>query len=101
MPRAAVLGHIVRGGSPSSTDRNLGMALGAAAVRALLAGESGVMMAINPPDLVSVPLSAAVSRMKTVPLNGWAITTARSLDICFGDSEGLVTIAPPPHGSAG
>ncbi|MFM2419978.1 MAG: hypothetical protein RL385_4701, partial [Pseudomonadota bacterium] len=39
--RAAVLGHIVRGGSPSSTDRNLGLALGAAAVRALIAGESG------------------------------------------------------------
>ena len=93
--RAAVLGHIVRGGSPSSTDRNLGMALGAAAVRALLAGESGVMVAINPPDLVSVPLAAAVSRMKSVPLNGWAITTARALDICFGDREGLVTMAPP------
>jgi 6-phosphofructokinase 1 len=92
--RAAVLGHIVRGGSPSSTDRNLGLALGAAAVRALLAGESGVMMAIDPPDIVSVPLEKAVSRMKTVPLDGWAVTTARALDITFGDGRALHTIAP-------
>jgi 6-phosphofructokinase 1 len=92
--RAAVLGHIVRGGSPSSTDRNLGLALGAAAVRALLAGESGVMMAIDPPDIVSVPLEKAVSRMKTVPLDGWAVTTARALDITFGDARAIPTIAP-------
>jgi len=94
--RAAVLGHIVRGGSPSSTDRNLGLALGTAAVRALLAGESGVMMAIHPPNIVSVPLEQAVSRMKTVPLDGWAITTARALDISFGDALGIPTIPPRP-----
>ncbi len=92
--RVAVLGHIVRGGSPSSTDRNLGLALGAAAVRALIAGESGVMMAIHPPNIVSVPLEQAVSRMKTVPLDGWAITTARELDISFGDALGIPTIPP-------
>lgn len=92
--RAAVLGHIVRGGSPSSTDRNLGLALGAAAVRALVAGESGVMMAINPPNLVSVPLEQAVSRMKTVPLDGWAITTARALDISLGDGLTIPTLPP-------
>ena len=90
----AVLGHIVRGGSPSSTDRNLGLALGAAAVRALLQGEQGVMMAINPPNLVSVPLELAVSRMKTVPLDSWAVTTARALDISFGDDQRLVTVPP-------
>lgn len=92
--RVAVLGHIVRGGSPSSTDRNLGLALGAAAVRALLNGETDVMMAINPPDLVSVPLDQAVSRMKTVPLTGWAVTTARALDISFGDDRRMVTLPP-------
>jgi 6-phosphofructokinase 1 len=93
--RAAVLGHIVRGGSPSSTDRNLGLALGAAAVRALIAGESGVMMAINPPNLVSVPLADAVSRMKMVPLDGWAVTTARALGVSFGDGLAMPTLPPP------
>ncbi len=92
--RAAVLGHIVRGGSPSSTDRNLGLALGAAAVRALLEGQTSVMMAINPPNLESVPLEQAVSRMKTVPLDGWAMTTARALDISFGDGPGRPTVPP-------
>jgi 6-phosphofructokinase len=94
--RVAVLGHIVRGGSPSSTDRNLGLALGAAAVRALLNGEQGVMMALNPPNLVSVPLEKAVSRMKMVPLDSWQINTARALDISFGDGLRLETV--PPQG---
>lgn len=83
--RAVVLGHIVRGGSPSSTDRNLGLACGAAAVRALLEGEDGMMVSIDPPDLFTVPLERAVSHMRTVPLDGWAMKTARALDICFGD----------------
>ena len=92
--RAAVLGHIVRGGSPSSNDRNLGLAFGAAAVRALLDGESGVMIALEPPNIVSVPLERAVSRMKTVPLDGWAVKTARALDISFGDALGIPTVPP-------
>jgi phosphofructokinase-like protein len=95
--RAAVLGHIVRGGSPSASDRNLGLALGTAAVRALASGEHGVMVAINPPNLVTVPLAEAVAKMKAVPLDGWAITTARALDISFGDALGLPTIPPRPH----
>ena len=93
--RAAVLGHIVRGGSPSASDRNLGLALGAAAVRALEAGHAGVMVAINPPNLVTVPLAEAVAKMKSVPLDGWAVTTARALDISFGDALGIATIPPP------
>jgi ATP-dependent phosphofructokinase / diphosphate-dependent phosphofructokinase len=93
--RAAVLGHIVRGGSPTASDRNLGLALGAAAVRALEAGHAGVMVAINPPNLVTVPLADAVAKMKSVPLDGWAVTTARALDISFGDALGIPTIPPP------
>jgi hypothetical protein len=54
------------------------------------------MMAINPPNLVSVPLAKAVSRMKTVPLDSWAINTARALDISFGDGLRLETV--PPQG---
>lgn len=83
--RAVTLGHIIRGGSPTATDRNLGLAFGAAAVRALLEGQKNVMVAIDPPQLLTVPLEKAVSRMKSVPLDGWAMQTARALDICFGD----------------
>ena len=55
--RAVVLGHLLRGGSPTSVDRLLGLRFGAAAVRALDEGHSGVMVALNPPTVDYVPLA--------------------------------------------
>jgi 6-phosphofructokinase 1 len=83
--RAVVLGHLLRGGSPSSLDRLLGLNFGAAAVRALAEGRSGVMIALNPPRTEYVPLAQAVAALKNVPLDGHGITTARALDIALGD----------------
>ncbi len=45
-----MLGHLLRGGSPTTFDRLLALRFGAAAVRALAAGKSGVMVALDPPD---------------------------------------------------
>jgi 6-phosphofructokinase 1 len=83
--RAVVLGHLLRGGSPTSMDRNLGLMFGAAAVRALSEGQNGVMVALNPPRIDYVPLKQAVAKMKTVPPNSNGIITARALEISFGD----------------
>jgi len=83
--RAVVLGHLLRGGTPTSLDRNLGLMFGAAAVRALAEGQNGVMVAINPPNIDYVPLKQAVAKMKTVPLDSNGIVTARTLDISLGD----------------
>lgn len=41
--RVTVLGHVVRGGSPSAFDRLLGARLANAAIRSMAAGESGLM----------------------------------------------------------
>ena len=46
--RVVVLGHLLRGGSPTSFDRLLGLRFGAAAVRALEEGQRGVMVALAP-----------------------------------------------------
>ena len=83
--RAVVLGHLLRGGSPTATDRNLGFMFGAAAVRALAEGQNGVMVALNPPNINYVPLKEAVAKLKTVPLDSNGIITARALEISFGD----------------
>jgi len=82
--RAVVLGHLLRGGSPTSLDRLLALNFGAAAVRGLAEGKTGVMVALNPPNIEYVPLEAAISRQKLVPMDGNAVKTARALDICFG-----------------
>ena len=83
--RTVVLGHLLRGGSPSSFDRLMGLRFGAASVRALEEGHSGVMVALIPPEIRYVPLAGAIQRIKTVPLASDTMETARDLGICFGD----------------
>jgi 6-phosphofructokinase len=85
--RTVVLGHLLRGGSPTALDRLLGLRFGAAAVRALDEGEDGIMVGLQPPDVVYVPLEEATRQLKTVPLTGDTIRTARDLGINFGDQS--------------
>ncbi|GAB4303507.1 MAG: 6-phosphofructokinase [Myxococcota bacterium] len=83
--RALVLGHLQRGGTPTTFDRLVALRFGAAAVRAIEAGNFGVMVALDPPTVKTVPLEEAISKMKSVPLDSDNIITARDLGICFGD----------------
>jgi 6-phosphofructokinase 1 len=83
--RTVVLGHLQRGGSPTTRDRLLALRFGAAAVRALDAGKSGIMVALDPPTVRYVPLDEATERIKTVPLDHDLVLTARDLGISFGD----------------
>lgn len=83
--RTIILGHLLRGGSPTTFDRLLSLRFGAAAIRALEEGKSGVMVAIDPPDVHYVPLEQISQRMKLVNLNSDIVQTARDLGICFGD----------------
>ena len=46
--RLVVLGHLLRGGSPTSFDRLTALRFGAAAIRGLEEGQGGVMVALHP-----------------------------------------------------
>ena len=83
--RAVVLGHLLRGGSPTSFDRLSAMRFGAAAVRALDEGHSGIMVALAFPNVNYVALEEVAGRMKGVPLDGDTLQTGRDVGICFGD----------------
>lgn len=83
--RLVVLGHLLRGGSPTANDRLIALRFGAAAVRALDEGQCGVMVALDPPTVKYVPLADATRRMKTVPLDCDTLLTARDVGMCFGD----------------
>ena len=83
--RAVVLGHLLRGGSPTAFDRIASKRFGSAAVRALDSGLSGVMVSLAPPHVINVPLAEVAGRMKAVPLDGDTLQTARDLGICLGD----------------
>lgn len=83
--RVVVLGHLLRGGSPTAFDRLAALRFGAAAVRALADGQSGVMVALAYPNVNYVPLNEVAGRMKAVPLDGDTLQTARDIGICLGD----------------
>ena len=83
--RSVVLGHLQRGGSPTSFDRVLATRFGAKAVELVRRGVFGRMVANNPPDIVHIPLSDVVGRTKTVPLDYDLVTAARSIGVSLGD----------------
>lgn len=64
--RVTILGHVQRGGTPTAFDRMLATRLGTAAVEAVHDGAAGMMMALQGPAIVRVPLADAVSRLKSV-----------------------------------
>jgi 6-phosphofructokinase 1 len=82
--RVVVLGHLLRGGSPTAFDRVSALRFGAAAVRALDAGRAGVMVALASPDVTYVPLEEVAGRMKCVPPDSDTLQTARDLGISLG-----------------
>lgn len=83
--RVVVLGHLLRGGAPVAFDRLIALRFGAAATRALSEGQSGIMVALDPPQVKYVPIEDAIGQMKAVPLNGDTVQTARDLGVSFGD----------------
>jgi 6-phosphofructokinase 1 len=83
--RCTVLGHLQRGGSPTSFDRVLATRFGARAVELVLERRFGTMTASRPPDIVPVPLDEVVGRIRTVPTDCDMLRAARALDIGFGD----------------
>ncbi len=68
--RVCVLGHLQRGGAPTSFDRLLCTRFGARAVQLIAEEQYGHMVALRPPDTVAVKISEAVGRLRAVPPNG-------------------------------
>lgn len=66
--KVCILGHQQRGGSPTANDRILASRLGGAAVEALLAGKSDVMIGTEGQKLVEVPLKTAIENHKKTNL---------------------------------
>ena len=83
--RSVVLGHLQRGGAPTSYDRLLATRFGARAVELVLEGRFGHMVAFQPPDIVAVPLERVVGRIRTVPPDFDVLRTARAMGISVGD----------------
>jgi 6-phosphofructokinase 1 len=65
--RVTVLGHVLRGGTPTAFDRILATRFGLEAAAAANDGAFGTMVAVHGNDIVRVPIEDAVRELKTVP----------------------------------
>ena len=83
--RSLVLGHLQRGGMPTSYDRLLATRFGAAAVRAVADGKWGQMVALQPPSIACIPLEEALREPRRVDLTHDTVLAARATGISFGD----------------
>jgi len=83
--RCCVLGHLQRGGAPTTLDRILGTRFGVKAVQLANEGHFGSMVSYQNYQVRQVPISEAVNRLKLVPPNGEMVQTAGDVDISFGD----------------
>ncbi|MDK2821348.1 MAG: ATP-dependent phosphofructokinase / diphosphate-dependent phosphofructokinase [Clostridia bacterium] len=83
--RVTVLGHIQRGGSPSSYDRILATQFGTTAAELAVKGIHGVMVCLKGNRITHVPIEEAVGEPRTIPLDHQLLHTARSIGISFGE----------------
>ena len=83
--RCVILGHLQRGGPPTTFDRVLATQFGAHAVRLVHQGKFGEMVCFRPPAIEAVPIVDAVSQLSCVDPNGSTVQAARALGISFGD----------------
>jgi 6-phosphofructokinase 1 len=83
--RSVVLGHLQRGGAPTSFDRVLATRFGGKAVELVRKRDFGTMVAFDPPDIVARRLDEIVGKTKTVPMDADLLLTAKALGVTFGD----------------
>ncbi len=83
--RSLVLGHLQRGGSPTTFDRLLALRFGAAAVRLIEEKVFDHMVALKDSKMVAVPIADAIKKRKKVDISNDKVMTAREIGICLGD----------------
>jgi 6-phosphofructokinase 1 len=83
--RVVVLGHVLRGGSPTPYDRILATRFGAMALELAAQGKFGYMVSLRGTEVVAVPVKEAILKLRTVPLDSQYIKSARAVGTAFGD----------------
>jgi phosphofructokinase-like protein len=83
--RVVVLGHVLRGGSPTPYDRILATLYGTMALNLAAEGKFGYMVSLHGTEVVAVPVKEAILKLRTVPLDSQYIKSARAVGTAFGD----------------
>ncbi len=83
--RACTLGHLQRGGAPTSLDRILGMRFGVMAVKLAAEGAFGRMVSYQAYHVDSVEIEEAVHQLRLVEPDSELVQAAKAVGICLGD----------------
>ena len=83
--RSVVLGHLQRGGIPSTYDRLISLRFGAAAIRCVQDHDFNKLVVLQDNKLKRVPITSVADKMKSVSLESDTVQTARDIGICLGD----------------
>lgn len=83
--RTVVLGHLQRGGSPSTFDRLISLRFGAAAIRCIQERDFNKLVVLQDNKLSRIPITSIEGKMKSVSLESDTVQTARDIGICLGD----------------
>jgi phosphofructokinase-like protein len=85
--RVTILGHLLRGGSPTAFDRLLATHFGCASVRMAARHEFGRLIVLKGTDIASIPITDAAGKIRTVPLDSYLVTSALSTGVSLGVTE--------------
>lgn len=85
--RVIILGHLLRGGSPTPFDRLLGTQFGRSAVQLVAEKKFNKLVVLKNNRMESIPIQQAAGRVRTVPLDSPLIGAATSLGVSLGVAE--------------
>ncbi len=83
--RVTMLGHIQRGGTPTSYDRNLATMFGVEAARCVMENDWGKMVAYQRGQITRVRIDEAIGHQKLVSMDNRLLMAARAVGTSFGD----------------
>ncbi len=83
--RTCILGHLQRGGAPTTLDRILGTRFGVKAVQLIEEKKFGTMVSYQNYLTLDVPISHAVHKLRRVTEDSQLVSAARAVGISFGD----------------
>ena len=87
--RSLLLGHLQRGGAPTSADRLLASRFGVRAMELVTERQFGTLVTLRPPEISAVALERVVGRTKLVAPDSATVRTALGVGISFGNEPAL------------
>lgn len=82
--RVTILGHLLRGGSPTAFDRILATRFGVEAVKLVASKQFGQMVCMKDNKLDKIAIDEVGSKQKLITQDTHLVSTAKSLGICLG-----------------